>query len=210
MQFKFFFFAIIFAFNFTIIAQRKSAQIVGKWETVEIKNQVGYQIEFYSNNEFIYRRVLIADYKYKLIKNMLITHLTKNYPRKRVIIDTSYVRIKNDTLFRSYNRLGWKDTAKMIRDNKYKKIDKNNKILGRWIWVYPAGDTAISTFYNNGIWHFFVPQDKIKGKYAVKNDTLILQYTQGKKQIYIFKIEGKLFELKDLKTRNQILYRRID
>lgn len=197
--------------NSVAFTQESSKKLIGRWETVDVKNQVGYQIEFNSNRDFYYKKVLIADYKYKVKGNMLITSLQKDYPAKKIIIDTSYLKIKRDTLFRAYNRLGWKDTSVMIRDKNYRVKNKNksNSIMGRWISYYPTGDTAVSIFYENGIWHFTVPQESTKGKYSISNDSLIVSYNGNKKkQVNTFWVEGKLLELKDLSTGRQILYRK--
>jgi hypothetical protein len=194
------------------LAQNSSKDLLGSWQSVDVKDQVGYQIEFRSNHEFIYKKVLIADYKYKIKGNMLITSLQKDNPAKKIIIDTSYLIFKKDTVLRAYNRLGWKDTSVMIRDKSYrvKKTSKSNSIIGRWISYYPTGDTAISIFNDNNVWHFTVPQESINGKYSIKGDSLIVSYNNNKKnQINTFWIEGKLLELKELGTGKQILYRKI-
>ena len=196
---------------YSFLIQPDHPDIIGKWDSVDSQPPKMIRIEFKTDNEFVYTNMLIADYKYKLEGNLLICSLEKKYPVKKILIDTSYLQIKKDTIIRSYNRLGWKDTVLMIKDMSY-KVDggqDSNPLTGKWKWAYPMGDTATAIFRNNGMWHFSYPQDIYKGTYKINKDTLSIKMNNGgKAQIKTYKVEGKLLELKDLESGNQSLYRR--
>lgn len=195
-----------------VFSQTNSSELIGIWEAVNYKPPKALQIEFKSNNELVLTNLLVADYKYRIEGNVLISSIEKEYPVKKIIIDTSYLQIKKDTIVRRYNRLGWKDTVTMIRDRGYKPDSgtADNFIVGKWKWAYPMGDTATAVFNNNGTWHFSYPQDIYDGVYSIKKDTLSIKLnSSSKEQIHTFQIEGKLLELKDLKSGNQFLLRRV-
>jgi hypothetical protein len=196
-----------------LFASGKDNDIIGKWDSVDSNSPKLIRIEFGPDSVFTLTNFLVADYQYKIVGNLLISKLEKEYPQKMVIIDTSYLVIKKDRIIRSYNRLGWKDTVTMVRDKSY-KLDpekSGNPIVGKWKWAYPMGDTATSVFYPDGRWHFSYPQDIYKGVYKVNHDTLsISMKADSKEQLKTFKVEGKLLELKDLETGNDFLYRKVE
>lgn len=197
----------------SVLSQTNTSELIGRWESVNYRPPKALQMEFKKNNEFVLTNLLVADYKYRVEGNMLISSLERDQPVKKIIIDTSYLQIKQDTIVRSYNRLGWKDTVTMIRDRNFHADSggAENFIVGKWKWAYPMGDTATAVFSNNGTWHFFYPQDIYDGTYNIKNDTLSIKLNANSKaRIHTFKIEGKLLELKDIKSGNQFLYRKMD
>jgi len=197
--------------NIAVMAQANNSKLEGKWESVDIKNQRGILISFNSNNIFSLSHTLVADYKYELRKNQLISSLQSDDPDKS-IIDTSNLVIKTDTIIRSYNRLGWKDTVIMLKTGSVSadSVNINNPLVGNWKYKYPTGDTAYSTFYSDGRWHFYLPLDKYKGNYSVSGDTLITNFDESEmKQKRIYWIEGNLLGLKDLHTNGESLYRRL-
>lgn len=203
---------IVFGTGINDFPQTNGAGLIGKWESVDSKPPKLLIIEFKADNDFVLTNLLVADYKYKLEGSLLISTIEKEYPQKKIIIDTSYLQIKQDTIIRSYNRLGWKDTVTMIRDRNYKvKSQKSDNIMvGKWKWAYPMGDTATAVFNNNGTWHFSYPQDIYKGVFNVNTDTLSVKLDNSSKaQISTYRVEGKLLVLQDLKTGNQILYRKV-
>ena len=213
MKFRFILFLCYTTFAVVcLFALGTGKDIIGKWDSVDSNSQKIIRIEFEPDNVFTLTNYLVADYKYKLVGNLLISKLEKEYPVKKVIIDTSYVVIKKDTIIRSYNRLGWKDTIKMVRDRSFKLSgdQSKNPILGKWKWAYPMGDTATSVFYPDGTWHFSYPQDVYKGVYKIYQDTLSISVNEGsKEQLKTFKVEGNLLELKDLESGNDFLYRKV-
>jgi len=202
---------ITFTSVISVFSQTDNLDLTGKWESMNSKPPNAVQVEFKTNNELILTNFLVADYKYKIEGNLLISSIEKEYPQKKILIDTSYLQIRKDTIIRSYNRLGWKDTVTMIRDKSY-LVDSgqaNDFMIGKWKWAYPMGDTATAIFNNNGTWHFSYPKDIYKGTYEIKHDTLsIKKDNNSNAELYNFKIEGKLLELKDLRSGNQFLYRR--
>ncbi len=203
--------SIIYSAVISVFSQTNNTDLIGKWESLNSKPPNAVQLEFKTGNEFIFIDFLVADYKYRIEGNLLISSIEKEYPQKKILIDTSYLQVKPDMIIRSYNRLGWKDTVTMIRDRSY-PIDSgkaNNFIIGKWKWAYPMGDTATAVFNNDGTWHFSVPKDIYKGVYEMKQDTLsIKNNNSSNSEQYTFKVEGKLLELKDLRSGNQFLYRR--
>ena len=197
--------------NLSSNAQNLNYDLIGTWESVDLVNKKRIQISFESDNNFVIKNMLIADYKYEINDNILISHLQQNDANKKSIIDTSYLIIKPDTIIRSYNRLGWKDTVTMIRvavsDS---KVQKKNPLLGIWKWVYPAGDTAVASFSDDGSWHFSVPFDTYFGTYSVNGDTVkTILNNNSKEQKRIFWIEGNLLALQDLVSGKQYLYRKV-
>src|SRR4030067_845111 len=209
--FKILLISVIYFHNYQIYAQGLN-QLIGKWESVDMNDQIGTQIEFKENNKFILIHILIADYKYVLNGNILISYLEKDTPVKKVLIDTSYLEIKPDTIVRRYNRVGWKDTVIMIRDKSFdgNSDNKENVLIGKWKWVYPAGDTATSIFYNSGLWHFYVPQNYSTGNYSVIGDTITINFDNNKnKQVDTYWVEGNLLRLKNLNMNKESLFRRV-
>ncbi len=204
--------SLILLFNNLIFAQEINNKLIGNWESVDLKNQISMKIEFKEDNKFILSNVLVADYQYTLKENMLISRFEKDTPVKKVFIDTSYLEIKQDTIIRSYNRLGWKDTVVMIRDKNFEVNSeaKKNAIVGKWKWAYPAGDTATSVFYNNGSWHFYVPQNYSTGSYSVSSDTITLTFDNNAvKEIDTYWVEGNLLQLKNLNENKEYLFRKV-
>ena len=197
--------------NLSSNAQNLNYDLIGTWESVDIVNQKRIQISFVSDSNFVIKNMLIADYKYEINGNMLISRLEKNDTTKKPIIDTSYLIIKPDTIIRSYNRLGWKDTVTMIRvafPDSY--VQNRNPLLGVWKWVYPAGDTAVASFLDDGSWHFSVPLDAYFGTYSVNGDTLKTTLNNSiKEEKRTFWIEGNLLVLQDKITGKQYLCRRV-
>ena len=203
--------AILVCAGYSFRIQPDKPDIIGKWDSVDSQPPKMIRIEFKTDNVFIYTNMLVADYKYRLEGNLLISSLEKEYPVKKILIDTSYLQISQDTIIRSYNRLGWKDTVMMIKDKSY-KVDGgpySNPLVGKWKWAYPMGDTATAIFKNDSTWHFSYPQDVYEGTYNIKKDTLSVKMNNGQKvRLRTYKVEGKLLELKDLESGNQSLYRR--
>jgi hypothetical protein len=193
-------------------AQNSQASLIGKWQSVYLIHRKAQQFEFKKNGAIIVNQILIADYKYKIKNNMLIDFLKADYAPGGIIIDTSYMRIKQDTIIRWYNRQGWKDTVAMIKDKDFiiKTKNKNNPLLGKWNWLYPTKDTATGIFQNDSTWRFQVLQNFNYGTYIVKGDTLKLSFQKGKiKRNKTFWIKGKLLEIKDTRTGNETLFKKI-
>ena len=197
--------------NLSLNAQNTNYALIGTWESVDIVNQKEIQISFGKDSGFVIEHLLVADYKYEIIDNMLISSLKQNDGAKKTIIDTSYLIIKPDTIIRCYNRLGWRDTVTMIRVGlTQNKTENKNPLLGMWKWAYPAGDTAVSSFFDNGSWHFSVPLDKYFGTYSVSGDTIKTIFNNdSEKQKRIFWIEGNLLALRDIVSGRQYLYRKV-
>ncbi len=195
----------------TVLAQDKTSRLEGKWESAVLKNQKGILISFGEDSVFTLSHVLSADYKYELNKNTLISYL-QNADENKTTIDTSFVLIKPDTIVRWYNRLGWKDTVVMIKTgmNAFDSTGNDNPMAGNWKYKYPTGDTAYSTFYKSGIWHFYLPMDRYEGTYSVSGDTLITEFKNGEnRQKRIFWIQGNLLGLRDINSDSEYLYRRL-
>ncbi len=209
---------ISFVFSFLLLSSLSYAQnspdsLIGKWQSVYLIHRKAKQFEFKKDGAIIANQILIADYKYKIKNNMLIDFLKADYAPGGIIIDTSYFKIKQDTIIRWYNRQGWKDTVAMIKDKDYiiKTKYKNNPFLGKWNWLYPTKDTATGIFQNDSTWRFYVVQNFNYGTYVVNGDTLKLSFKKGKiKQIKTFWIKGKLLEIKDTKTGNETLFKKIN
>lgn len=197
-------------FNMIVLAQVNNPNLGGKWESINIKNQRGLLISFDSGNVFSLSHILVADYKFEIKKNMLISVLKTD--SDKTIIDTSFLVIKTDTIIRSYNRLGWKDSVVMIKTglNSIDSTNFNNPIVGNWKYRYPTGDTAYSTFYNDGRWHFYLPMDKYTGTYSISGDTLVTNFNSSEdQQKRVFWIEGNLLGLRDINSNNEYLYKRL-
>jgi hypothetical protein len=188
-----------------------NALLTGTWESVNTVNQKRTQISFGSDNNFVLKYLLVADYHYEVHKNLLISYLQRDDTTKKPIIDTSFLIIKPDTIIRSYNRLGWKDTVTMVRvAYPDKKTKDKNPLLGTWKWTYPAGDTAVSSFFDDGNWHFSVPLNTYFGTYSVNGDTLKTIFNfNSEEQKKTFWIEGDLLALQDIISGKQYLYRRV-
>ncbi len=202
---------LIVIINLTVLAQSNNSKLEGKWESVNIKNQRGILIYFDSKNIFTLSHILVADYTYEIKDNMLISVL-KNFDSNKTIIDTSFLVIKSDTIVRFYNRLGWKDSVVMIKtgSNSIDSSNIDNPIVGNWRYRYPTGDTAYSTFYSDGRWHFYLPMDKYSGTYSISGDTLVTNFNDNEeKQKRVYWIEGNLLELKDINANSEYLYRRL-
>jgi hypothetical protein len=194
-----------------VFAQSDSSKLEGKWESVDINNQRGILLYFNSNNIFTLNHILVADYTYEIQNNMLIS-LLKSADSNKTIIDTSFLVIKTDTIIRYYNRLGWKDSVIMIKTglNPVDSSYADNPMVGNWRYRYPTGDTAFSTFYNDGRWHFYLPMDKYSGTYSISGDTLVTNFEGSEvKQKRLYWIEGNLLGLKDINAKNEYLYRRL-
>ena len=86
--------------NLSSNAQNLNYDLIGTWESVDIVNQKRIQISFVSDSNFVIKNMLIADYKYEINGNMLISRLEQNDTTKKPIIDTSYLIIKPDTILR--------------------------------------------------------------------------------------------------------------
>ncbi|HEY6907622.1 MAG TPA: hypothetical protein VI230_09130 [Ignavibacteriaceae bacterium] len=194
-----------------VFAQGDSSKLEGKWESVDINNQRGILLHFDSGNVFTLNHILAADYTYEIKKDMLISTL-KNIDSNKTIIDTSFLIIKTDTIIRYYNRLGWKDSVIMIKTGLIPDDSSafDNPIAGTWRYRYPTGDTAFSTFYSDGRWHFYLPMDKFSGTYTISRDTLVTNFEGSEvKQKRLYWIEGNLLGLKDINAKNEYLYRRL-
>lgn len=201
---------ILFFFITSFGFQNDHNKLIGKWESVVKKYEKINRLVFDADNNFSIQSFITADYRYKLKGDVLIKYFDKTYPIKKSIVDTSYLVIKPDTIFRKYGRGKWTKQVVMIRDRKYKVKDKQNPLIGRWYWKYPAGHTAVSTYNSNGTMHLFVPRDKYKGKYITQKDTLKVTFEKvDKKQIMTYSIDGKLLSLKYLGTESEELYKKI-
>ncbi len=204
------FISVLFFLFVSFSFQNDNNKLIGKWESVVKKYEKINRLTFNANNKFSIQSFITSDYRFKLKGNVLIKFLDITYPAKKTIVDTSYLIIKQDTIFRKYGRGKWTNEVIMIRDKSYKVRDKNNPLIGRWRWKYPAGHTAISTYYKNSTMHLLVPRDKYNGKYETKKDTLeVTLESVDRKQVMTYSIEGDLMSLKYLGTGNEELYKKI-
>ncbi len=203
---------IIILFTYcSIIGQEKKSDLIGKWKSVEKRNEKITLLVFTTKNEFTMQPVIVADYKYKIKGNLLLRFFHKTYPIKKTIIDTSYLIFKPDTIIRKYGKGNWTNTVTMVRAKNSERDSGKDPLIGTWLWDYPAGHTAKSIYRKNGTMHLAVPRDKYEGHYSVNNDTIKIVLNKNKaKIIYTYWTKGKLLSLKNLEHGNEELFKRIN
>ncbi len=200
---------IILIYSTSIFAQNLNSALIGEWESVTMVGQKVSHLKFSPDGKITMQQFIEADYKYKLKGNLLFQTFHTNFPISKTIIDTNYLTVKKDTIYRKYGKLYWSTTVKMVRDKSFKLSSKINPLVGKWLWKYPAGHIATSIYFNNGTMHLSVPRDKYFGNYSISGDTL--KVTLGNKTTISsnIRIKGKLLIIKNIKTGNKEIYKRV-
>ncbi len=187
--------------------------LVGNWELIKNAAQWDVNIKFKENQDFFVQRHLSAKYSYQLNGDTLISFLQRTYPDSETIIDTSFITVRNDTIIRTYEKSGQKNSIHMIRDTSYDYPGDSmeNPLIGRWKWTYPSRDTAVETFLNDHTWDFSVTGRIYDGHFEVNKDTLTMIYNDKKKtkRVHTFWLQENMLGIKDLETNKEYLYRRI-
>lgn len=196
----------------SILFPQSADSLVGHWELIKNARQWDVDLRFEKNMNFTVQRHLSAQYSYQLKGDTLISFLQNTYPDSELVVDTSIITVKNDTIVRTYTKSGETNSIHMIKDNTYHTPDykKGDPLIGRWKWTYPSKDTAVETFNNDQTWNFYVIGKLNTGHYEVNKDTLTMIYNNKKntKRVHTFWIQQDMMGIKDLKTKKEYLYKR--
>ncbi len=211
MKFKYVFFAaLIFSFHYSqIFLQNKKSGLIGKWESLVVtRNNTVKVIEFLPHGKFVFRSELVADYKYKVEENKLITSLKNKYSHK-LVVDTSTIVIKPNVIIRTNYSNGKKQVYKLIRVGERKTTDKG--VLGKWKWKYPMGGYATAEFTAAGHMLFKTNVNTFKGKYSEKGKHVTIDFDKGiaKKQNLVIWQKENLLIITYPGKKSRELYRRV-
>lgn len=160
-----------------IIPQKKNNikepvnHLIGKWSTVVKKGERAKTIiTFNSNGHVEYEIAAVIEGTYVLNRSVLITYF--NNPKENATeVDTSFLKIKGDTLFQTNIHRNKKILIKSV------KLDKKNKgggIIGKWLSESFNGHKAIQEFGNDRSVLVDLIVRTIKGTYSVSGDNLTL------------------------------------
>lgn len=203
---------IIFLSTNTDLRPQSVDSLIGHWQLIKNADQWDVDLRFEDNMKFSVRRHLYAEYSYQLNGDTLISSLLKTYPDSEIVIDTSFITIKKDTIIRNYKKSGQANSIHMLRDTSYSvpAAKSANPLVGRWKWKYPSKDTAVETFYNDGTWDISVTGRKYEGHFEVNKDTLTMIYNNKKKtkRVHTFWLQENMLRIKDLNTNKEYLYKR--
>ncbi len=204
---------ILLFLSFTSYLSPQSADsLLGNWKLIKNARQWDVDLRFGGSGNFYVQRHLSARYSYQLNGDTLVSFLQSSYPDSELIVDTSFITVKKDTVIRTYIKSGKTNSLRMIKDNSYPVPEnkKTNPLIGRWKWTYPSKDTAVEVFHNDQTWDFSVTGKMNTGHYEVDKDTLTMIYNDKKEteRIHTFWIQGNMMGIRDLKTNKEYLYRR--
>ena len=196
---------VLFCTN--IFSQKNRTKIFGNWESVKSKSNYVDMLQLLPNGTYISESVAASDYTYKIFGDTLITSL-KVFEKDTVIIDTSTIEVRNDTLINTYRAGGKEMTTKMVRMNGEKILNKN--IAGDYVWRYPNGHLALSRFTKNGELLFRLPRLLTRGKFSIKGNTIVFHNPYLKDEAKNFWLKGNLLIVTNPKTKEQSMYHRVE
>lgn len=185
----------------------------GEWRLLNQPGKWEVKLIFKRSGDFTVQRFLSADYTYKLDGNRLISVLNKPDSDSVTVIDTSYIKLNSDTLLVSYYKNGIKTTKAMLRDvDTLKKNKSESTIIGRWTWRYPTKELAVETFNDDGTNQISIIGNIYEGNYIINSDTLNMIYDNKNhtNKLHTFWLQGNLLGIKDLKTNNEYLYKKVE
>jgi len=172
-KYAFFPVIIVLVLQSTGFAQNDN-NIIGKWESINRSNTgIGSSYVFYSNGKFDFITGAMIDYIYHIKNDRLITTFV-NVFNKRVKKDTSFIEIKDNTLYQ-------KEIANGKITNKiYTRVNKDyiNKfsIIGKWKSQNEAGQTAFYNFTEDGMLYFRLPFEIKKGTFTIKGNNISFNF----------------------------------
>jgi len=209
---KFTYFKLLFAFiistsiyNICYAQSSNANALIGNWESVNTVNNRVQLLKYESDSTFYTQSALPAEYSYNIIGNKMIATLLRS---NKIIIDTTDIIIKKDTLISILRRNDSAEITTMIRipgEN-----SDSNGIVGNYKWKYPNAHTAFSKFTKDGIWIFRLPVETEKGNYKVSHDTITVSYAGLPPEKLKYWVNDKVLILTDVKTGKEDLYKKVD
>jgi len=115
----------------------------------------------------------MIDYIYHVKNDRLITTFV-NVFNKRVKKDTSFIEIKDDTLYQKKISNGEITNKVYTRVNK--EIENKFSIIGKWKSQNEAGQTAFYNFTEDGMLYFRLPFEIKKGTFTINENNISFNF----------------------------------